>query len=191
MAAQNITQERLILSNLVQLFLFWVPQFALFLLLNHATSLLSILSCCLPTSLLVLLSFYIWKYFSSTSKAFHLCVSPSVSLSPITCQVSASHWDHMSSNSPTSPHWAPSPTLSPLPRSSQGLSPRTEGVWAESGPHESCTAHKTHCQSFSHFFSSPHSPIVFGSHLRALLAPCLSWRNLTYLLLLHATILII
>lgn len=153
MAAQNITQERLILSNLVQLFLFWAPQFALFLLPSRATSLLSILSCCLPISLLVLLYFYIWKYFSTTSKVFRLCVSPSVSLSPITCWVSASRQDHTSSNSPTSPHWAPSPARSPLPKSSRGLSPRMEGVWAKSGPRENCTAHKTHCQSFSHFFS--------------------------------------
>lgn len=40
MAAQDITQERLILGNFVQLLLFRVPQFALFLLPSHATSLL-------------------------------------------------------------------------------------------------------------------------------------------------------
>lgn len=48
MAAQDITQERLILGNLVQLLLFRLPLFALFLLPNRATSLfLSCLAACL------------------------------------------------------------------------------------------------------------------------------------------------
>lgn len=53
MAAHNIAQERLIFCNLVCLFLFRAPQFALFPLPSRATSLLSILPHWLPISLLL------------------------------------------------------------------------------------------------------------------------------------------
>lgn len=174
MAAQDITQERLILSNLVQLFLFWAPQFALFPLPSRATSSPSILSCCLLISLFSFL-FTFEKTFLPLPRSFTCAQVPRF---PSPRRVSASRWDHRSSDSLTFRHWA----------SSRWAAPRAVlPAW-------SCTAHKTNCQSFSHLFAltQPYR-IQFtltGSFATVFILekPSMILWNLIHLLLLSATI---
>lgn len=190
MAAQNITQERLILSNLVQLFLFWAPQFALFLLPNRATSLLSILSCCLPVSLLVLLYFYIWKYFLLLQRSFACAWVPLFPSHP-----SPAGSLHLARTTRTATHQL---LRTEHPRRHALLCPRAPRaflpVWRERKLNQvhGRIAHSTRHTAKAFLISfPPRSPTAFGSHPHALLAPCLSWGNLTHLLLLSATIPII
>lgn len=170
MAAQDITQERLILSNLVQLFLFWAPQFALFPLPSRATSSPSILSCCLLISLFSFL-FTFEKTFLPLPRSF-ICAQ--VPRFPSPRRVSASRWDHRSSDSLTFRHWA----------SSRWAAPRAVlpawSVWELNQPHTRA-AQPTRQTAKAFLISLPsHSPTEFSSHPRALLPPCLSWRNLLW-----------
>jgi len=138
MAAQDITQERLILSNLVQLFLFRAPQFALFPLPSHATSLLSVLSCCLPIALLVLFFLRLKIFFCKGLSLVCESLSPARSLHLAGTTLAATR--HLLRTE--HPPGAPSPTEQ-LP----GPFPLRRGTVS---PCESCIT-----QSSSPFFSPP------------------------------------
>lgn len=160
MAAHNIAQERLIFCNLVCLFLFRAPQFALFPLPSRATSLLSILPHWLPISLLLLFFFSFSFFFPHKILFFYVkglsLVSASLSL----------HQDHISHPSPTSPHQAPS-----WPGSSSPFFPG--GAELIQPPQRAHSPGYT-LQSFSHSFPpQPTALCSFGTGL--------FWRNPTHL----------
>lgn len=152
MAAHNIAQERLIFCNLVCLFLFRAPQFALFPLPSRATSLLSILPHWLPISLLLLFFFSFSFFFPHKILFFYVkglsLVSASLSL----------HQDHISHPSPTSPHQAPS-----WPGSSRPFFPG--GGWADPAPTEGTQPRIHTAKLFSLFPPPTYSPMLFWHRL--------------------------